>query len=58
MLIFDPRQRINANDALTHLYMERYHDSSDEPVAVHKFDWTFKDAQIPEATWKWMMYAT
>ena len=57
MLVFDPRARITADDALTHPYLERYHDPSDEPVARQKFDWTFNDAQIPQATWKWMMYA-
>lgn len=58
MLMYDPRDRITADDAITHPYLDRYHDASDEPVAVQKFDWTFKDAQIPGATWKWMMYAT
>lgn len=38
MLVFDPKKRISAAEALTHPYMEPYHDPTDEPVCETKFD--------------------
>ncbi|KAF8609589.1 mitogen-activated protein kinase [Ceratobasidium sp. AG-I] len=32
-LTFDPKKRINVEDALCHPYLEAYHDPDDEPVA-------------------------
>lgn len=57
MLIFDPRKRISASQALTHEYLSPYHDPSDEPAAEEKFDWSFNDADLPVDTWKIMMYS-
>ncbi|KAF1992281.1 mitogen-activated protein kinase [Aulographum hederae CBS 113979] len=56
MLVFDPRKRIRAGEALAHPYLTPYHDPSDEPVAEEKFDWSFNDADLPVDTWKIMMY--
>ena len=56
MLVFDPRKRVKAGDALAHEYLEPYHDPTDEPVADEKFDWSFNDADLPVDTWKIMMY--
>ena len=55
MLVFDPKKRITAADALAHEYLAPYHDPTDEPVADEKFDWSFNDADLPTDTWKIMM---
>ncbi|GAA5935536.1 hypothetical protein JCM1841_003708 [Sporobolomyces salmonicolor] len=57
MLVFDPRKRIDAAQALAHEYLAPYHDPSDEPVAPEPFDWSFNDADLPVDTWKIMMYS-
>ena len=57
MLVFDPKQRITAGEALSHEYLSPYHDPTDEPVAEEQFDWSFNDADLPVDTWKIMMYA-
>lgn len=56
MLVFDPRTRVRAGDALADPYLSPYHDPTDEPVAEEKFDWSFNDADLPVDTWKIMMY--
>lgn len=56
MLVFNPKQRIQATEALAHEYLAPYHDPTDEPVAQEKFDWSFNDADLPVDTWKIMMY--
>lgn len=56
MLVFDPRTRIKAGDALAHEYLSPYHDPTDEPVAEEKFDWSFNDADLPVEQWKIKMY--
>lgn len=58
MLVFDPKKRITATEALSHDYLAPYHDPTDEPVAEEKFDWSFNDADLPVDTWKIMMYVT
>ena len=55
MLVFDPRTRIKAGEALADPYLAPYHDPTDEPVAEEKFDWSFNDADLPVDTWKIMM---
>jgi p38 MAP kinase len=55
MLVFDPRTRIKAGQALADPYLAPYHDPTDEPVAEEKFDWSFNDADLPVDTWKIMM---
>jgi p38 MAP kinase len=57
MLVFNPKQRIQATEALAHEYLTPYHDPTDEPVAQEKFDWSFNDADLPVDTWKIMMCA-
>ena len=57
MLVFDPRTRINAGQALAHEYLAPYHDPTDEPIASEPFDWSFNDADLPVDTWKVMMYS-
>ena len=57
MLVFDPKQRVTAGQALSHEYLSPYHDPTDEPVAEEQFDWSFNDADLPVDTWKIMMYA-
>lgn len=47
MLVFDPRKRVKAAQALAHEYLAPYHDPTDEPVAEEKFDWSFNDADLP-----------
>ena len=56
MLVFDPRKRVKAPEALAHQYLAPYHDPTDEPVAEERFDWSFNDADLPVDTWKIMMY--
>lgn len=56
MLVFDPKKRIRAGEALAHEYLAPYHDPTDEPVAQEKFDWSFNDADLPVDTWKIMMW--
>lgn len=55
MLVFDPRLRVRAGDALAHEYLAPYHDPSDEPISEEKFDWSFNDADLPVDQWKVMM---
>ena len=54
MLVFDPKKRVRAEEALAHPYLAPYHDPTDEPVAEEKFDWSFNDADLPVDTWKIM----
>lgn len=56
MLVFDPKKRVRAGDALAHDYLSPYHDPTDEPEAEEMFDWSFNDADLPIDTWKIMMY--
>jgi serine/threonine protein kinase len=37
MLVFDPRKRVKAEEALAHPYLAPYHDPTDEPKAEEKF---------------------
>ncbi|KAM3423600.1 Mitogen-activated protein kinase [Cercospora zeina] len=57
MLVFDPRKRVKAGEALADPYLAPYHDPTDEPEAEEKFDWSFNDADLPVDTWKIMMYS-
>jgi serine/threonine protein kinase len=56
--MFDPRKRINAEEALSHPYLAPYHDPSDEPAAPEKFDWSFNEADLPVDTWKGKLLLT
>lgn len=55
MLVFNPKERVKAGQALAHEYLAPYHDPTDEPEAEEKFDWSFNDADLPVDTWKIMM---
>lgn len=55
MLVFDPKKRIRADEALEDPYLSEYHDPSDEPVASEKFDWSFNDADLSVEVWKGKM---
>lgn len=57
MLVFDPRARITAVQALEHPYLADYHEPDDEPSAEVPFDWSFNGADLPVDTWKVMMYS-
>lgn len=57
MLQYVPERRCSAASALESSYLDPYHDSSDEPVAEQKFDWSFLEAELPVDIWKTVMYA-
>lgn len=57
MLVFDPKQRISATEALELPYLAYFHEPDDEPVAEETFDWSFNDADLPLDTWRVMMYS-
>ena len=56
MLVFDPKKRITAAEALAHSYLSPYHDPSDEPISEKPFDWSFTNNELPVESWKVMMY--
>ncbi|KAJ3210351.1 MAPK protein hog1 [Dinochytrium kinnereticum] len=57
MLVFDPRKRITASQALAHPYLACYHEPTDEPVAEAPFDWSFTEADLSVDEWKTQIYA-
>jgi len=56
MLVFDPKKRITATEALAHPYLAPYHDPDDEPVTDSTFDWSFTEMELSVDQWKMMMY--
>ncbi|KAJ3121884.1 Mitogen-activated protein kinase [Nowakowskiella sp. JEL0407] len=42
LLYFDPAKRITVDEALSHPYLEAYHDIEDEPVCDQLFDFSFE----------------
>ncbi|TPX48858.1 hypothetical protein SeLEV6574_g01807 [Synchytrium endobioticum] len=52
MLVFDPKSRITAAEALAHPYLATYHDPTDEPAADQAFDWSFGELDLPVAEWR------
>ena len=56
MLVFDPRKRVKASEALAHEYLSPYHDPTDEPLAEEKFDWILHNADLSVNAWKILMY--
>ncbi|KAJ3193923.1 Mitogen-activated protein kinase [Irineochytrium annulatum] len=48
LLTFDPKNRITAEDALAHPYLEAYHQPEDEPNNPALFDFAFESAQSIE----------
>lgn len=45
LLIFDPKARITAEEALNHPYFAAYHNIQDEPNNPLKFDFAFESAK-------------
>ncbi|CAH1760003.1 674_t:CDS:10 [Entrophospora sp. SA101] len=56
MLVFDPKTRITAEQALADKYLDPYHDESDEHVADEAFDWSFNETDLPTDNWKIRIY--
>ncbi|KAJ3118916.1 Mitogen-activated protein kinase [Phlyctochytrium bullatum] len=48
LLTFDPAARITVEEALSHPYLEAYHDAEDEPVHDKKFDFSFESVEAIE----------
>jgi mitogen-activated protein kinase 1/3 len=42
LLVFDPKKRLTAEQALEHPYMQELHDPEDEPVCAAVFDFGFE----------------
>ena len=55
MLVYDPRRRVTAAEALTHHYVTCYHNPTAEIEAEAKFDWTFDEYELSIGTWRTMM---
>lgn len=56
LLVFDPRERVTASEALAFPWLAPYHDSTDEPEAGRKFDWTLVGEKDLVETWKAKLY--
>jgi serine/threonine protein kinase len=56
LLVWNPEQRITAETALSHPYLNLYHDPTDEPTANQTFDWSTIDADHGIDTWKTLVY--
>jgi p38 MAP kinase len=57
MLVYDPRSRITATQALEQPYLAIYHDEKDEPVADAPFDWSFDELDLPPSEWRDRLFA-
>lgn len=51
MLELDADKRITAEQALSHKYLEKYSDPSDEPTS-HLYDQSFEDMDLSTEKWK------
>ncbi|KAJ8768734.1 hypothetical protein K2173_023638 [Erythroxylum novogranatense] len=56
MLTFDPSKRITVEEALAHPYLERLHDTADEPVCPELFSFDFEQQPLGEEQMKEMIY--
>jgi serine/threonine protein kinase len=56
LLVFDPRERVTASEALAFPWLAPYHDSTDEPEAGRKFNWTLAGEKDLLETWKAKLY--
>lgn len=56
LLVFDPKKRLNAAQALLHPYLEVYHKAANEPDCEVPFDWSFSNQDMPADQWKAMMH--
>lgn len=52
LLVWDPKQRISAADALKHAYFDEYKDAAYEEDDVKPFDWSFMDQDLSVEEWK------
>ena len=52
MLSFDVDERLTAAKALSHPYMAKYHDPTDEPTVNAQFDWRFDNIELSIDGWK------
>ena len=48
LLVFNPRKRLNARQALEHPYFQELHDPEDEPVCRRAFNFDFESALTSE----------
>lgn len=55
MLELDAEQRITAEQALAHPYMEKYHDPTDEQTSP-LYDQSFEDMDLPVEKWKELVF--
>ncbi|KAI3386009.1 hypothetical protein SNEBB_009329 [Seison nebaliae] len=58
LLLFDPRKRLTACEALSHPYLSVYHDESDEPIAPSKFQDPYEDKNLEINDWKKVIWET
>mmetsp|Transcript_21929 Transcript_21929/g.36329 ORF Transcript_21929/g.36329 Transcript_21929/m.36329 type:complete len:353 (+) Transcript_21929:170-1228(+) len=56
MLVFDPKRRCNADEALEHPYLAELHDPNDEPVALQIFTFEFEDKELTRKDLKELIY--
>lgn len=55
MLVFDPKKRVSASEALGHSYFFPYRDQLQEPVEEKPFCWPFESDGLSLEEWKEMM---
>lgn len=56
LLVWDPTQRLSAEDALVFPYLSRYHDPDDEPASQKEFDWSLVEGDHSIDTLKSLVY--
>ncbi|CAI9776418.1 unnamed protein product [Fraxinus pennsylvanica] len=56
MLTINPMKRITVEEALEHPYLERLHDTADEPVCLKPFSFDFEQQILSEEQIKDMIY--
>lgn len=52
MLVFDPKTRVSASEALEHSYFLPYRDQVQETVREKPFYWPFECDRLPLEAWK------
>mmetsp|Transcript_12143 Transcript_12143/g.22324 ORF Transcript_12143/g.22324 Transcript_12143/m.22324 type:complete len:460 (-) Transcript_12143:33-1412(-) len=56
LLIFDPKARLTAYEALRHPYLAEYHCEEEEVTREAHVDWSFEDNQLDTPTLQRMVY--
>jgi p38 MAP kinase len=51
LLVWDPKKRISAEEALLHPYFDEYKDSFYEQIDVKPFDWSFDEEELTADEW-------